>query len=261
MRRSTAYIIGFAIAVCFVCSVIVSSAAVALKDRQEANKVLDRQKKVLGVAGLIEEGQSVTDAEVQTLFKEKIEAHVVHLKTGEYAPKVDAATFDQRKARQDPSMSHAAEANDAKVQRVPEHALVYQLKEDGKIKMLILPVEGKGLWSTLYGYLALAPDTNTIQGITFYEHAETPGLGGEVDNPRWKSLWPGRKLLNDSGKLAIEVAKGQAGDVKADPNRVDGLSGATLTSRGVTYLIRFWMGDQGWGPYLKNFREGKGGGQ
>jgi Na+-transporting NADH:ubiquinone oxidoreductase subunit C len=254
MRRSTGYIIGFALAVCLVCSVLVSSSAVSLRDRQEANKVLDRQKKVLGVAGLIQEGQAVEDAEVQRLFGEKIKAQVVKLETGEVSTEIDAATFDQRKARNDPSMSKAAPPNDAKVLRVPAHGLVYQVVEGSEVKLLVLPVEGKGLWSTLYGYLALSPDTNTVQGITFYEHAETPGLGGEVDNPGWKKLWPGRKLRGEGDALKIEVAKGQAGPVESDPYRVDGLSGATLTSRGVTHLLRFWLGDQGWGPYLKKYK-------
>ncbi len=254
MRRSTLYIIGFATAVCLVCSVIVSSAAVALKDRQEANKVLDRQKKVLGVAGLIEEGSPPPAAEIQQLFEQRIKAQVVTLKTGDYAADVDAAGFDQRKMRNDPATSIAAPSNDAKVLRVPNQGLVYQLMDGDKVALLILPVEGKGLWSTLYGFLALEPDGNTVKGITFYEHAETPGLGGEVDNPRWKALWPGRKITDAKGELAIEVVKGQAGPVDAAPNKVDGLSGATITSRGVTYLLRFWLGENGWGPYLAKFK-------
>ncbi len=260
MRRSTAYIIGFAIAICLVCSIVVSGSAVSLKDKQEANKVLDRQKKVLTVAGLIEEGNAPSPAEIKTLFETRIKARVVTLETGEYTDEVDVATFDQRKARQDPKMSKDAPKNDAKVLRLPNQALVYQLVDEGKddVKMLILPVEGKGLWSTLYGYLALGPDVNTVKGLTFYEHAETPGLGGEVDNPRWKSLWPGRKVFDKNGKAVIEVVKGQAGKPEEAPHKVDGMSGATITSRGVTHLVRFWMGDNGWGPYLKKFKAGKG---
>lgn len=258
MQRSTAYILGFAVAVCLVCSVLVSGAAVLLKERQEANKVLDRQKKVLSVAGLLEEGADPTPAEVDKLFSERIRARIVNLQTGDYAEGVDAATFDQRKSRNDPATSRLAPANDAKVQRLPNQAIVYHVMEGETIKLLILPVEGKGLWSTLYGYLALAPDTNTIEGITFYEHAETPGLGGEVDNARWKGLWKGRKIRGADGTIMFEVKKGQAGTVEADPHHVDGLSGATLTARGVTHLMRFWLGDQGWGPYLTRFKANGG---
>jgi Na+-transporting NADH:ubiquinone oxidoreductase subunit C len=129
----------------------------------------------------------------------------------------------------------------------------------GAVEMLILPIEGKGLWSTLYGFIALAPDATTIEGITFYEHGETPGLGGEIDNPSWKALWPGRRAFNDRGETAIEVIKGQAGPPAEDPYRVDGLSGATLTGRGVSHLVRFWLSEDGFGPFLDQVRESRGG--
>jgi Na+-transporting NADH:ubiquinone oxidoreductase subunit C len=128
--------------------------------------------------------------------------------------------------------------------------------KDGELEALIVPISGQGLWSTLYGYIALAPDTNTIRGITFYQHAETPGLGGEVDNPRWKALWVGRKAFDKNGRPAITVKKGRAGPADTDPYNVDGLSGATITSRGVGNLVRFWLGDDGFGPYLKTQRAG-----
>ena len=136
--------------------------------------------------------------------------------------------------------------------------VVFDIVQDGELKGLILPIEGYGLWGFLYGYLALEPDARTIRGITFYEHGETPGLGGEVDNPRWKALWPGRLAFDDRGKPAITVKKGIAGSVEDDPYQVDGLSGATITSRGVTNLVRFWLGDDGFGPYLDNYRSAAG---
>ena len=113
-----------------------------------------------------------------------------------------------------------------------------------------LPIEGKGLWSTLYGFLVLGSDGATIRGITFYQHGETPGLGGEIDNLDWKALWDGRQAFDADGRPVIEVVKGKA----SGPTEVDGLSGATLTSRGVTNLVRFWLGDNGFGPYLEQFR-------
>jgi Na+-transporting NADH:ubiquinone oxidoreductase subunit C len=128
---------------------------------------------------------------------------------------------------------------------------VFLIKQPGsdKIQQVVLPVYGKGLWGTLYGYLALKSDLETIQGITFYSHKETPGLGGEVDNPLWKAQWDGRKLFDENGKPASLVFKGTA--PSDDPYAVDGLSGATITSRGVTNLIRYWASDEGYGPFLK----------
>jgi Na+-transporting NADH:ubiquinone oxidoreductase subunit C len=228
MRKdSNAYIIGFATAVCLACSIVVSTSAVALRERQDRNKVLDRQTQVLVVAGLIEADQKASAEEVEQLFEQNIQTRVINLETGEYDDSVDAAAYDQRKAARDPSTSRGAPANNAGVTRLPTLALVYQRVENDDVQSLILPIEGKGLWSTLYGFIALAPDTTTIQGITFYEHGETPGLGGEVDNPNWKAGWVGRLAYDDNWQPAIEVVKGVVGPVAEDPYRVDGISGST----------------------------------
>ena len=132
--------------------------------------------------------------------------------------------------------------------------MVYKVYQDGEFKRFIFPVEGKGLWSTLKGFLALNKDKNTIEGLTFYSHGETPGLGGEVDNPKWKAQWKGDpkeikslKAFDATGKLKVKVAKGKANN---KTHEVDGLSGATLTANGVTYLVQFWLGDKGYGPYI-----------
>lgn len=258
MQYSARYVVLFAAAVCAVCSVFVASSAVLLKERQEANKALDLQKKVLGVAGLLAPGEKVEKEEIMRRFAKNVEPHVIDVATGAEVEGVDAASFDQGKAAKDPATSTLAPPNRAKVLRVPNNALIYHVVDDGKLGGIILPIEGKGLWSTLYGFLALSPDGRTIQGITFYEHGETPGLGGEVDNPRWKALWEGRKAFDENWQPAIAVKKGQAGSPDVDPYNVDGLSGATITSRGVSSLLAFWLGDNGFGPYLKSYREERG---
>lgn len=256
MRQySNAYIIGFATAICLVCSIVVSTSAVALRDRQDRNKVLDRQTKVLVVARVLEEGQAASAEEIDKLFETNIRTRVVDLASGEYDDSVDPTTYDQRKATKDPGLSSAAPPNSAGLTRVPEKALVYQRMDGEEVQSLILPIEGKGLWSTLYGFIALAPDTTTIEGITFYEHGETPGLGGEVDNPNWKARWPGRLAFDDGFEPALRVAKGLAGTPEEDPYRVDGLSGATITSAGVTNMLQFWLGPRGFGPFLAEFRK------
>ena len=260
MSRSNGYIIGFAAAVCVVCSLFVSGAAVSLKSRQDLNKVIDRQKNVLSVADAekftTDALKGMTPDEVDQAFNDGIRARIVNLKTGEYVDDVNGQgpkDYDQQRALLDPSLSEdAPEGNMAKVQRVPHHAVVYQVVENDQVTTLILPVEGKGLWSTLYGFIALDKDTTTIKGLTFYQHAETPGLGGEVDNPTWKAKWPGKKAFDEQWEPKVNVAK----SVSRDPvYQVDGLSGATLTSRGVTYLLQFWLGDDAFGPYLDNFRK------
>lgn len=251
MERSTKYILIFATVVCFVCSIVVSGAAVALKDKQELNAKIDMQKKVLLVAGTIKAGESVADADIPGLFERDIEALVIDLKTGKPTA-TNAAEFDQLKASKDPLLSIAVTskgARDAGVKRTPKEAKVFKAKKDGR---LIFPIEGKGLWSTLYGFLAVNKDLNTVEGIIFYAHAETPGLGGEIENPRWTALWAGKKVFDDKGVPAISVVKGQA--KPNHPHDIDGLSGATITARGVKHLVRFWMGNEGYGPYLTSLK-------
>lgn len=242
---------------CVVCSLAVSSAAVVLRPLQEANVKLDQQKNILDATGLAKGEFGYPAAE---LSREQIEElnkwiseELVDLKTGEYTDSVDIALYDMKEAASNPNES--TPIVDPKYNigepRRPNVMKVFFVKQPGsdKIQQVVLPIFGKGLWGTLYGFLALKSDLQTIQGITFYQHKETPGLGGEVDNPLWKDQWEGRKLYDDSGEPAAIVFKGPA---PADnPYAVDGLSGATITSRGVTNLIRFWASDDGYGPYLR----------
>jgi Na+-transporting NADH:ubiquinone oxidoreductase subunit C len=108
----------------------------------------------------------------------------------------------------------------------------------------------------MYGFLAIDRDGNTVRGLTFYEQKETPGLGGEISNPRWQALWVGRKAYDPSWEPRLTVIKGRAGPPEQDSHRVDGLSGATITSQGVSHLVRFWLSREGYGPYLAKLREG-----
>lgn len=235
---------------CVVCSIVVSTAAVVLKPLQDTNKALDKKQNILAAAGLMNEGVSVEEA-----FK-SIETKYVDIKTGAYieAP----ANFNQRKAAKEPSTSVLLEGTDdlAQIKRRSNIAEIYLAKNDqGKVETIILPVHGYGLWSTLYGFLALEADANTVVGLGFYQHAETPGLGGEVDNPKWKAQWPGKKVFNENNEPAVVMHKGVV--TSETPNghhKFDSLSGATITTRGVENLIQFWVGDLGFGPYLERIK-------
>ena len=254
MQHSKLYIIGFSAAVCLVCSIIVSGAAVSLKPLQEANKLLDRKSKVPTVAGLLEEGEKANAATIDALFAENVVPRVVDLSKATYVElsKEEFSAFDQKKRASDPELGIVAPKNAAGIQRISKQAMIYHVKKEGKVEKVILPVKGKGLWSTLYGFVALKTDIKTIAGLTFYAHAETPGLGGEVDNPRWKGLWPGKKIYDENGAVTLEVIKGSVvpGTSQTD-YQVDGLSGATLTSRGVSNILEYWLGNQAFGPVLK----------
>lgn len=255
MRHSVLYTLGFSALLCVLCAIMVSTSAVTLKEEQEVNKALDRKTNVLQAAGIVAPGEKVEAAEIERLF-ESIEPVFVELATGQEVEGGDPDTYDQQKAKKDPATSRKAPENPSRISRLPERALIYKvLDASGDLDTVIVPIEGYGLWGTLYGYLALEADADTVVGITFYDHKETPGLGGEVDNPRWKQLWPGREIYDESGDPALEVIKGSAGPPDENPHKVDGLSGATITSRGVTNMIDFWLGPDGFGPYLKSLRQ------
>ncbi len=248
---STVKTIVVALLLCLVCSVLVSTAAVTLKPFQLKNKSLDKKRNILQVAGLYREGQPI-----DTLFQQ-VEPKVVDLATGEYVNEILPGEFDQRQAAKDPLRNvHIPSDRDiAHIKQRAKYATVYLVKEQEEMKYFILPVHGYGLWSTLYGFVVLHNDANTIYGLQFYEHAETPGLGGEVDNPAWRTKWSGKTVYDTQGTPRIEVVRGAVDSSKAESiHQVDGLAGATLTSRGVTHLLRYWLSQDGFGPYLQNVR-------
>ena len=244
---------GVALALCIVCAVVVSSAAVILRPTQEINKLIDLKTNILASAGLLQEGVSI-----ETQF-EQITPRVVDLSTGRFTDAIDAATYDQRKASKDPALSMALDPKQdpAKIKRRVNYATVYMVEGEQGIEKIILPIKGYGLWSTLYGFIALESDLETVAGIGFYEHTETPGLGGEVDNLKWKSSWIGKQAYNQ-GELAITVLKGKADMSRAgSESQIDGLAGATLTTRGVDNLVRYWLGDQGFRPLINSLKTGE----
>jgi Na+-transporting NADH:ubiquinone oxidoreductase subunit C len=252
---SPAYTLLFTAAVCVACSLLVAGSNVLLRDRQEENRRLYLQRNVLQASGLVPPGQAVPDREAREIFRGRVEPKLVDLASGEYVSGMDPQRYDQRRARGDPAQSRAAVPNPASVRRVPNVALVYLVSGEGGTRQVVIPVEGLGLYGTLYGFLALERDTTTIRGLSFYENRETPGLGGEVDNAKWKSLWAGRKAYDENWRPRITLVKGQAGLPERDPYHVDALAGATMTSNGVSRLLQFWLGEQGFGPYLRKLRE------
>ncbi len=245
--------IGVALALCIVCSVVVSTAAVMLKPAQVANKQLDFNRNILAAAGLYDPSKSVEEQFGQ------VKTRLVDLKTGKFTDVAEGTTkYDQRKASKDPARSTKLSGDEdlAKIGRRVDVAKVYVVEgPQGGVETVILPIKGYGLWSTLYGFLALGSDLNTVVGMGFYEHAETPGLGGEVDNPNWKALWPGKKVYADDGSVGLTIIKGNA--PSGSEHKIDGLSGATLTSRGVDNLIKFWLGESGYASFLENLKSGE----
>lgn len=252
-RDSLAGTLLVALILCIACSSVVSIAAVSLKGAQEANKALDKKKNILLSAKLVEDDASAED--VESTYEASIVEHLVDIDTGEVLDPeaddlpIDPESYEPKKAAKDPELQEpvADGALPGITHREP-YAEVYEIVKEGKTDGYILPIYGKGLWSTLYGFLAVEADKETVKGITYYSHAETPGLGGEVDNKGWKALWPGKKIYEESGEVALTVLKGKASS--GDNYAVDGLSGATITTKGVDNMVKYWLGPEAFGKYL-----------
>lgn len=234
-----------------ICSLIVAGAAVLLKPTQDIQKQLDKQKNILQAAGLMQEKTNV-----QETYAKFIEPKIVDLATGDY---VDGVTnFDSKAAAKDPAQNVAINPADdkANIKVRAKYAEVYLVKDEaGKISQVVLPMYGNGLWSIMYGFVAVQPDANTVNGITYYEQGETAGLGGEIANPNWQKNFVGKKLFNANNEVALTVGKGASED---KDHGIDGLSGATLTSNGVDGSFKYWFGANGFGPYLAKFKAAMG---
>lgn len=227
-----------------VCSALVAGAAVGLGPYQDANRKLDQQKNILRAAGLYR-----PDTDVREQFKALIRIQLVDLAAGEFVA-------EERKAALNLEESRVLERDQdwAGLFKVERFTPVYLVERDGRFDQIILPVRGKGLWSTMYAYVALDADLRTIRGISFYEHGETPGLGGEIENPSWRESWQGKQIYGPDDTVALRVVKNGSAET-GDPNsRIDGISGATQTGAGVSELMRFWFGDHGYRPFLQRMQ-------
>lgn len=237
-----------ALIIAVVCSFFVAGANVLLKPKQDMNREMERKRNILLAGGYLKDGVDVNEA-----FK-SVETYMVDMRTGE-GVKGDAGKYFEniRKLASDSdSVKLTKEQDSAVIKSIPAKIPVFIIRDGGKVSKLIMPIYGSGLWSTMYGFMALNSDMNTVSGITFYDHGETPGLGGEIDNPLWKALWVDKKIFANDGSVALSIVKGGA----KGESQIDSLSGATMTSRGVENTVRFWMGVDGFGKYISKIKAG-----
>ena len=221
--------IGIAFLVALACSFAVALTAVTLKPLHDANRLRE------SAASLVEV--------MEALGLGMPKMRLVELASGTYA-KQDPGT----RAVLDPARDFAG------LDKLETVATVYELREGDRLKLVILPVRGAGYQSTLKGYLALKGDLNTIAALRFHEQNETPGMGARIEEMKWQALWAGKQLADVNGVIRIEVVKGKS----EGEHQVDGISGATRTVSGVTTLLHFWFGPDGYGPYLARLKSEKG---
>ncbi len=250
-------IIAVAVTLCLVCSLLVSGSTVLLKPLQERNQALAIRKQIVRVAGFPAQGAQQIEAQ----YRKHIEPRVVDLDSGSFDDSADPASFDLRALARNPATSHALPSDEdpARIKRRPDEVPVYLVRDGQHIRTIILPIYGYGLWSTMYGFLALKGDARTVAGLTFYEHGETPGLGDFVANPAWQARFRGKLAFDAQGRPRLSVVKGGAKPGSPDARyQVDAVSGATLTSKGVNNLLHYWLGAQGFGPFLARLQASGG---
>jgi len=245
-KESLGKTIGVVVAVCLVCSIVVSGAAVGLRSLQQTNAALDKKSNILNAAGLYEMGMS--NNAIESTYSERVEQRYVNLEEGTFV-EAPAPDYDMYKAAKQTEYSTKVTNSNVGFQRRPNVASVYLVRDEaGDVSRIILPVHGSGLWDLMYGFLAIDADGQTVRELIYYQQKETPGLGGEVQNPAWQEKWDGKELY-ENGEVAIRVVKNAN---PSNPHTIDALSGATLTSNGVENTIRYWVGEQGFGQFLKN---------
>ncbi len=237
-KNTTFYTFGFALVVCFVCSLSLALVSEGLRPQREINEELDVKKNILKAVELQEPvPPSMPGPEILKLYEQKIEGRVIDHKGNVVAGKTPEEIKDGE-----------------------ELYPLYVYQEQDKVMAYALPVYGKGLWSTIYGYLALEADGITVRGITFYKHGETPGLGGEVEKAWFQDNFKGKKIWDSKTQSLrpVAVAKGKAADKIAKPEQkfyVDGISGATMTGKGVTEFLDEWV--RVYDPYFQKIRNVK----
>jgi Na+-transporting NADH:ubiquinone oxidoreductase subunit C len=230
---------------CIACAVIVSVTAVSVRPEQNLNIENEKKLKILAAAGIVTNEVDKEFSKIETLYIDFVSNQLIQIE-GNYDHIKASASAE--------SSSIIPKKQDIAILKRRENVApiyVWYSKEE-QIEKVVLPIRGYGLWGTLYGYISLDADLNTVKGIEYYDHKETPGLGGEVDSPAWKADWNGKKVYNSSGEVILYVTKGPS----SEDYEIDGISGATLTSNGVTNMIRYWLGENGYGPVLQQLREG-----
>ncbi len=261
-KNSNVSTITTALVLCLVCSVLVSAVAVGLKSKQQENSSLYLNQNILIAADKFDPATESTSV-VAERFAD-FEVRLINLATGQFASEdelaaagiTDAASYDVAKAARTPSMSTPLANDTAGIGAKPKFGKAYISKDaNGELELIVLPIHGAGLWGQIYGLLTLDKDLNTIKGVNFYQHNETPGLGSRIEEPKWTAQWVDKQLYDEAGQLKMAVTK--AGTARE--GQVDGISGATLTIRGVNNIVQFWLGEDGYKPFLDNLRAGNQG--
>ncbi|MCP4747452.1 MAG: FMN-binding protein [Desulfobacteraceae bacterium] len=229
MMRNNLKSILFAAIMCVVCSLLLTAASTGLKPLQQRNIVLDRQKNILIAFGIITQDQKIKNDDIGALYKTSIKHRMVNS-----------------------SGSLLADSS-----RETNALPLYIHIKNGTVRAYVVPIDTRGLWGKIHGYLAIDNDGATIKGFTVYKHSETPGLGGQIQSRWFRKNFEGKKITDQDGNfVSISIAKGKTGQVVPagkQPNYVDGISGATLTGKYLTAGFKTILED--YEPMAIEFRQ------
>jgi Na+-transporting NADH:ubiquinone oxidoreductase subunit C len=231
------------------CSFMVSTAVYWLRPMQLAYADIERNRAILVAGNLAPHDAELNDRDVVARFV-ALETRIFDRQTGLFTTAIDAVSYDYRAAATDPAMSTAvaAELDIAGIGTQARYLPVYSILDD-ETRRVIVPIYGRGMWSTIYGYVSVAAEGLTIAGIAFYEHGETPGIGDRIQNPDWLAQWRGKRIYANDATVQLFFA---AEDSSGPPEfRIDAITGATATVSAVERILRFWLGPQAYGPALQ----------
>ena len=229
-KFSNTYIFVFSSSMVILVAAILSSAAMLLQPIQKRNIEVEKKKNILSSIDIVSDATTAEE-----LYDKYIEESFVVDSKGGVVEELIAFEVDLKKEIRKP---------------LEERALpIFIGRSDDGMQKYIIPVEGKGLWGPIYGYVSLTDDLTTIFGTNFDHDGETPGLGAEINTEWFQEQFKGKKIFNEDGNfISIIVTRG-----KADPesiNEVDGVSGGTITSKALEAMLLDCL--SGYETYLKN---------
>jgi len=243
--------------VAIACSAMVTTAVSYFRPMQAAHASLERSRHILVAAGLLASTDSVSPRQIATRFRQ-LTVQTADLRSDEFTNTVDPLTFDFETAGALESGSTALpkEKDIAKLGRRPDLMPIYLLSKDRALDSIVLPVYGQGMWSTIRAFISLRADAKTLQSLVIYEHGETPGIGDRIEDVTWLGSWSSKQVIDENGAVALRLVR--TGKAAADIHGVDAITGATVTSESVVTLVRFWLGEDGYGPVLKHLKREAG---
>lgn len=246
-QTSSAKTVTIALTVALACSAMVTTAVLSLRPLQANLATLERHRIVLQLLGAHIPKPNDT-REVLSSFN-ALDARLYDFSTGGENTTINAHVYDPWS---DTAPQRSLPLNALGLASLPAYAPVYRVQSADGASRLVLPIQGKGMWSNLYGYLALAGDLKTVTDLYIYQHGETPGIGDRILHTDWIESWRGKQIGSTHGEPRLSVTN--------DPSipeelRVDVISGATITSQAVGRMVHFWLGPDGFGPLLDQWAE------